>query len=225
MIPYRDTIPVNHTPWMTWALIALNGLVFVCTSLMPGPELRALQYEYGLVSARFTLYDWGLGDVWPFVSCLFIHGSALHWVLNMWMLWIFGDNIEDRMGPLRFLLFYVLCGIVAGMSHVYANPQSILPAVGASGAIAGVLGAYYFLFPYARIVIWMFFLPLFIEVPAIAFLGFWVIVQLYKVTTGAGGATADIAWFGHLGGFIAGMLLHRFFLLRARNQTGALLGS
>ena len=222
MIPYRDTIPVEHTPWMTWALIALNGLVFLYTSLMPADELRVMHYEYGLVAARFTQFDWNFSDSLPFASSLFMHGSALHWVLNMWLLWIFGDNIEDRMGPVRFLLFYLLCGIAAGVTHVYANPQSMMPAVGASGAIAGVLGAYYFLYPYARIVIWVFFLPLFIEVPAIAFLGLWVIVQLYKVTTGAGGA--DIAWFGHLGGFISGMVLHRGFLLRSRSQAGALLG-
>ena len=233
MIPYRDTIPVEHTPWVTWSLIVLNGLVFVYSGLLAPGELRSFQYLHGLVAARFVYPDWAattgfpVGDYTPFLTSLFMHGSGLHLVLNMWLLWIFGDNIEDRMGSVRYLAFYLVCGVIAGLTHVYTNPQSIIPAIGASGAIAGVMGAFFFLFPYARIVIWMFFLPLFVEVPAIAFLGIWVIIQLYKVTTGLGSAqnVSDVAWFGHLGGFIAGMLLHRLFLLRDRHQGGSLFDS
>ena len=233
MIPYRDTIPVEHTPWVTWSLIVLNGLVFVYSGLLAPDELRSFQYLHGLVAARFVYPDWAattgfpVGDYTPFLTSLFMHGSGLHLVLNMWLLWIFGDNIEDRMGSVRYLAFYLVCGVIAGLTHVYTNPQSIIPAIGASGAIAGVMGAFFFLFPYARIVIWMFFLPLFVEVPAIAFLGIWVIIQLYKVTTGLGSAqnVSDVAWFGHLGGFIAGMLLHRLFLLRDRHQGGSLFDS
>lgn len=225
MIPYRDTIPLRYTPWVTWGLILANILVFAYTEFLPGESLRYFQYLHGLVPARYAFPDWAVrsgfpaGDYTPFVSSLFMHGSWLHIVLNLWLLWIFGDNVEDRMGAVRFLAFYLICGLLAGLMHIYANPQSIVPAIGASGAIAGIMGAFFFLFPYARIVIWVFFLPLFVEVPAIAFLGAWVMVQLYKATTGLVSAEGytDVAWFGHLGGFIAGMFLHRLFLLEERH--------
>lgn len=225
MIPYRDNLQPLHTPWITWALIAANALVFLHDQWLDASGLRAFQYLHGLLAARFVYPDWAVqagfpaGDYTPFISSMFMHGSALHLVLNMWLLWIFGDDIEDRMGHVRYLAFYLACGVVAGLAHVYTNPQSIAPAIGASGAIAGIMGAYFFLFPYARIVIWVFFLPIFVEVPAIAFLGLWVIIQLYRITTGhaVSGEYSDVAWFGHMGGFIAGMLLHRLFLLRDRN--------
>ena len=233
MIPYRDTVPLEHRPWVTWALIALNAMFFAYGRLLPEDRLGRLQYLYGLVPARFAYPDWAAkagfpaGDYTPFVTSMFMHGSGLHLILNMWLLWIFGDNVEDRMGGVRFLAFYILCGLLAGACQVYANPLSTTPTIGASGAIAGVMGAYFFLFPYARIVIWVFFLPLFVEVPAIAFLGLWVIIQLYKATTGLVSATpySDVAWFGHLGGFIAGMLLHRGFLLRSRAPEDSPLSS
>ena len=151
---------------------------------------------------------------------MFLHGNWLHVIFNMWMLWIFGDNVEDRMGALRFIAFYLVCGLVAGGLQILANPEATTPVVGASGALAGIMGAYYFMYPYSRIVIWVFFMPLFFEVPAIAFLGVWVIVQLYKATNGlmGGSAVTDVAWWGHLGGFIAGMLLYRPFLLPGRGS-------
>ena len=221
MIPYRDTIPLVRTPWVTWGLIAINLAVFIYSELLAPDSLRFFQYLHGLVPARYVYPDWAVkagfpeGDYTPFISSLFMHGGWAHFIFNMWLLWIFGDNVEDRMGPVRFLAFYILCGLIAGACHVFANPQSTIPTIGASGAIAGIMGAFFFMYPYARIVIWVLFLPLFVEVPAIAFLGLWVIIQLYKATTGLAGAApyADVAWFGHLGGFIAGMLLYRPFLL------------
>ena len=228
MIPYRDTVPLRYTPWMTWTLIAINFAVFIFSELQDPPELRTFQYLYGLVAARYVYPEWATAsgfpanDYTPFIISIFMHGSWLHVIMNMWLLWIFGDNIEDRMGSIRFLIFYLVCGVIAGLAHLYTNPDSVTPALGASGAIAGVMGAYYFLFPFARIVIWVLFLPLFVEVPAIAFLGLWVLVQLYRVTTGlhapVGGAS-DVAWFGHLGGFVAGMAIYRLFLLKARNEN------
>jgi membrane associated rhomboid family serine protease len=226
MIPYRDTIPTRYTPWMTWAIIALNLAAFAYTQWLSDQDLYYFLNFHGLVPARYTNPDWAVrvgfppGDYTPFVSSMFIHGGALHLVLNLWLLWIFGDNVEDRMGSVRFLAFYLICGLIAGIVHIYTNSRSNIPTIGASGAIAGVMGAYYFLFPYARVVIWMFFLPWFVEVPAIAFLGIWVIIQLYKVTVGTPSDEpfADVAWFGHLGGFIAGMLLYRFFLLEGRKD-------
>jgi membrane associated rhomboid family serine protease len=228
MIPYRDTVPLRHTPWVTWGLILACLLVFAYSEWLSDQARNYFNYLHGLVPARYAFPEWAAKagfparDYTPFVTSMFMHGSWLHLVLNMWMLWIFGDNVEDRMGGVRFLAFYLLCGLVAGGLHVYFNPQSLVPTLGASGALAGVMGAYFFLFPYARIVIWMFFLPLFVRVPAIAFLGLWVIIQLAKATTPAvGAAIADVAWWGHLGGFVAGMLLHPLFLLRERNPEGS----
>jgi len=224
MIPFRDSIRCLHTPWLTWSLIVLNFGVFLFTWFLPEKAVTQLFYLYGLVPARYAFPEWArwaglpVNDYTPFITSMFLHGSWLHIVLNMWMLWIFGDNVEDRMGAVRFLAFYLVCGLVAGILQVYANPEATLPAIGASGGLAGIMGAYFFMYPYARVVIWVFFLPLFVQVPAIAFLGIWVIIQLYKATSGlaTGEVYADVAWWGHLGGFIAGMLLHRLFVLRDR---------
>lgn len=223
MIPIRDTVPVQHTPWVTWSIIGLNLLLFLKGEFLDPDDLRSFQYLHGLIAARYMYPEWAMiaglpVDYTPFLTSMFLHGGFFHLIFNMWLLWIFGDNVEDRMGKVRFLAFYLICGFFAGATHVYANRFSITPAVGASGAIAGVMGAYFFLYPYARVVISVFFLPIFVELPAIAFLGLWVIVQLYKVTSGLQGVggSQDVAWFGHLGGFVAGMLLFRPFLLRER---------
>jgi membrane associated rhomboid family serine protease len=219
MIPYRDNIPCLHTPWVNWSLIVLNFGIFLLLWLLPDKTQTYLLYFYGLVPARYTSPEWaawaGLpnNDYAPFITHIFMHGGWLHVTLNMWMLWIFGDNVEDRMGPLRFSVFFLLCGLAAAGMQLIANPESTAPAVGASGALAGVMGAYFFMYPYARIVIWVFLMPLFFELPAIAFLGAWVIFQLYKAM---GGGAMDVAWWGHVGGFIAGVSLYRLFLLPER---------
>ncbi|HLF97632.1 MAG TPA: rhomboid family intramembrane serine protease [Methylococcaceae bacterium] len=228
MIPFRDNVPCRHMPWMTWTLIGLNFGIFLLTQFLDPPALRDILHLYGLVPARYAHPDWAHwagyppGDYRPFVTALFLHGGWLHVVLNQWMLWVFGDNIEDRMGPWRFLGFYLVCGVLSLLLHSFANPDSPLPAVGASGAIAGVLGAYYFLYPYAKLVLWVpvFFLPIFIEVPAIAFLGVWVIIQLAKITAApdAGASVGDVAWWGHLGGFLAGAALYRLFVRRETEE-------
>ncbi|TAN53524.1 MAG: rhomboid family intramembrane serine protease [Methylococcaceae bacterium] len=228
MIPYRDNIPCRYTPWMTWSLIAVNTMLFlgIQYGLEAAPR-NALFQLYGLVPARFTHPDWAVligfppGDYSAFVSSLFLHSGWLHLVLNLWLLWIFGDNVEDRMGAVRFLLFYLACGLLAGALHIFFNVNSAIPTVGASGAIAGIMGAFYFLYPQARVVLWIpvFLLPLFVEVPAIAFVGLWVIIQMYKATTfdPTIHPYADVAWWGHIGGFIAGMLLHPLFLASERD--------
>jgi membrane associated rhomboid family serine protease len=160
---------------------------------------------------------------------MFLHSGWLHIIGNMWTLWIFGDNVEDRMGPIRFLFFYLLCGIAAGIVHSLTNPDSMMPAVGASGAIAGVLGAYFFLFPYARIVVLIpvFIFPFFFEMPAVLYLGFWILTQVFSGTLAL--ATPEqvggVAWWAHVGGFIAGIILHFFFVKRgyrrpARDEYG-----
>ncbi len=226
MIPYRDTVPCRYTPWVTWSLIVLNFGIFLFAWFSPARIQSQLFYLYGLVPARYTSPEWAVlaglppDDYAPFITHMFLHVGWLHIMLNMWMLWIFGDNIEDRMGALRYVCFYLLCGLVAASLQFLADPTATAPVVGASGALAGIMGAYFFMYPYARIVIWVFFLPLFFEIPAIAFLGAWVILQFYKATgIHAGGhGVAEVAWWGHLGGFIAGMLSHRMFLLPGRGK-------
>ncbi len=227
MIPFQDTIPCQRTPWVTWFLMGVNVLIFLFLWWLPDELRTAIFYHYGLVPARYLHPAWaervGLNpnDYLPFVTNLFLHGGWLHILFNTWLLWIFGDNVEDRMGHLRFLLFFLLCGVLANMVHVAINRDAITAAVGASGAIAGVLAAYFYLFPYARVIVWIFPFPLFVPVPAIAFLGLWVIIQAYKATTAMAAQQpfADVAWWGHLGGFAAGFLLFRFFVLQ-KDESG-----
>jgi membrane associated rhomboid family serine protease len=156
-------------------------------------------------------------DYWPFVTCMFLHGGWAHIIGNMWSLWIFGDNVEDRMGSIRFLFFYLLTGLAAGLTHYLTNADSVVPTVGASGAIAGVLGAYFVLFPRSQIIVLVpiFFFPFFFQLPAVTYLLFWFLSQIL------GGAIAGlsasqvggIAFWAHAGGFVAGVLLHRLFIL------------
>ncbi len=222
MIPFQDTAPCHRTPWVTWILMGLNVLIFLFLWWLPDELRTAIFYHYGLVPARYMHPEWaerlGLNpyDYLPFVTNLFLHGGWLHILFNTWLLWIFGDNVEDRMGHVRFLLFFLLCGVLANVVHVAINRDAITAAVGASGAIAGVLAAYFYLFPYARVIVWIFPFPLFVPVPAIAFLGLWVIIQAYKATTAMAvqQSFADVAWWGHLGGFAAGFLLFRFFVVK-----------
>lgn len=222
MIPIRDTIPCENTPIVTWVLIGVNVLIFLLLKVLQDPQAVQILHLYGLVPARYfhpewaTAFGYPAGDYLPFLSCMFLHAGWSHLLFNIWLIWIFADNVEDVMGKPRFIVFYLFCGLIASLIHVAYNPDSRMPTVGASGAIAGVLGAYFFLYPYAKIILWIpiLFLPIFIQVPAIAFLGAWVIFQLYEATTAivAGQAYMDVAWWGHLGGFAAGALVHRLFL-------------
>lgn len=222
MIPFQDTAPRRFTPWMTWTLMAVDTVIFLVTWVLPHQGRLWVFYRFGLIPARYAYPAWaqavGLAahDYWPFLTNLFLHGSWLHLVFNLWLLWIFGDNVEDRMGPWRFLSFFLICGVLANLVHVSINWAAVTPAIGASGAIAGVLAAYFYLFPYAKVIVWIFPWPLFIPVPAALFLGLWVIFQAYQAMTAmATEPYADIAWWGHLGGFAAGFLLFRFFLRHA----------
>jgi membrane associated rhomboid family serine protease len=214
---------------MTWTLIGVNVLVFIYQMGLPEPELSELIYSFGLVPARYFNPDWALSVrlpslvVWPFVSSMFLHGGLLHLVLNVWTLWIFGDNVEDRMGSLRFLAFYLSCGLVAGLAHLAFNLSSSVPTIGASGAIAGVLGAYLILYPGSRVitVIPIFFWPVFFELPAFIYLGFWFVSQFLSATlsTTAAPGAGGIAWWAHIGGFVAGLTLHRLFFSPRRRAS------
>src|ERR1700736_3069892 len=148
MFPIKDSVPSRSVPVVTRALILINVLVFFFELMFPQQSVEQIFYLFGIVPARFTHPDWATSvgfppeSLWPFVTSLFLHGGFLHILANMWTLWIFGDNVEDRMGPLRFLTFFLLCGVASGLMHWMTNPDSTVPTIGASGAIAGVLGAY-----------------------------------------------------------------------------------
>jgi membrane associated rhomboid family serine protease len=158
-----------------------------------------------------------------FVTNLFLHAGWLHLIVNMWFLWIFADNVEDRMGRFSFLIFYLVCGIFATLLQWYFDPMLDIPVIGASGAIAGVLAAYFFLYPLEQVVV--FFPPLVLNIPAITFLGLWVLLQLHNATTAVlmENTTVGVAWWAHLGGFTAGSVLYRFFLKNKKNDESRLL--
>ncbi len=201
MIPLRDVIPSRTTPVVTVSLIALNVLAWFFELALPEDTLPAFLRVYGVVPGDLRAHT--------LVSSMFLHGSWPHVIGNMWYLWIFGDNIEDRMGHGRFLVFYLLCGIIAALAHVAMSPGSVVPTIGASGAIAGVMGAYFVLFPHSRVLT---LVPLIvfveiIELPALLLLGFWFAMQIFSAGIGAITATGDsggIAFVAHVAGFAAG---------------------
>ena len=190
MFPIQDSVPSRSVPVVTRALILINAIVFFFELSLPQASVEQLFYLFGIVPARFTHPDWTayvgfpVDSYWPFLTHQFLHGGWLHIIFNMWTLWIFGDNVEDRMGPLRFGIFYLTCGILAGVTQLLTNSDLTVPSVGASGAIAGVLGAYLLLFPTARLVVMfpIFFFPFFFEVPAVLYLGIWFFSQLFSGT-------------------------------------------
>jgi membrane associated rhomboid family serine protease len=222
MIPIRDTAPCNSTPYVTWGLMVLWLVIFVSMKSMPDDMSVRILNVYGMVPIRYSSNRWALSADLPFdyylsfVTNLFLHASWVHLIVNMLFMWIFGDNVEDRMGKLPFIVFYLICGFFASGLQWYFDPMLTIPVVGASGAIAGVLAAYFFLYPLERVILFLF--PLLVPVPAIAFLGIWVMIQLHDATTSMlfQTKTTDVAWWAHIGGFIAGCLLYRFFLKERR---------
>ena len=214
MIPLRDTLRSRTLPLVTVGLIALNVLVFV-EQLRAGPPADRLILAYGLVPARLLHWDElggppGVLRFLPLLTSQFLHGGWLHLLGNLLYLWVFGDNVEDRLGHVKFLFFYLACGVAAGLAQVWADPSSPVPTVGASGAIAGVLGAYLVSFPKARVLTFVpiFFLPWLVEIPAVVFLVLWFLTQVLMAWAGVGReATGGVAWWAHVGGFLAGALL------------------
>jgi len=215
MIPLRDTIRSKNYPVVNIAIIVLNVLFFII-EISKGETLNRFIYTYGLVPARYSIPTissyFTLGQqLLSFVSFMFLHGGFFHLLGNMWSLYIFGDNVEDRLGPFRYLLFYLLCGFASGVSHLAINWHSQTPTIGASGAIAGVMGAYMMLYPKSKILtlIPIFFFFQVVEIPAVFFLGIWFIFQFLSAAGGQGG----IAWWAHIGGFIFGIIFLRVLLL------------
>ena len=216
MIPVRDTAPSQNYPIVTLALIGINVAVYLL-EMAQGPELNRFLHLYGLVPARYTVdrvaaYYTLPQQVFAFLSFMFLHGGFWHLLGNMWSLYIFGDNVEDHLGHVRYLAFYLLCGLVSGLSHMLLNLHSTVATIGASGAIAGVMGAYFLLHPNAKILtlIPILFIPLFIEIPAFFFLGFWFVLQFINAA-GSQAGSGGVAWWAHIGGFIGGMVFLKLF--------------
>jgi membrane associated rhomboid family serine protease len=224
MFPIQDSVPSRSVPVVTRALILINVVVFFFELILSRESIIQLFYLFGVVPARFTDPEWAasigfpIGSYWSLLTHQFLHGGWLHIVANMWTLWIFGDNVEDRMGPLRFIIFYLVCGVLAALTQVLVTPDATIPSVGASGAIAGILGAYLLFFPTARLIVLIpiLFFPFFFELPAVIFLVFWFFIQLFSGTAilASPQQVGGIAFWAHIGGFIAGMLLCRFFVRR-----------
>src|SRR5712672_4641353 len=217
MIPIGNAVPSRYPPIVTWALIACNCAVFLIQTGLTPLELEQFLLRYALIPARYfelvASRDAELApdDFLPFVTMMFLHGGWLHLIFNMWTLWLFGPTIEDRLGHGRYLAFYLVCGLAASVTHVMLNPTSIVPALGASGAIAGILGCYMRLFPLARVVVVVpiLFIPLFFEVYAFVFIGLWFLLQIFQLMAELlqPSSSGGVAWGAHVGGFIAGFIL------------------
>jgi membrane associated rhomboid family serine protease len=221
MIPLRDDNPTARKPLLAITLIAVNVLVFLYQVSLSPRAGELFVYQFGAIPAvvvgtqRLPVQVEAIPPVLSLFSSMFLHGGWMHLIGNMWYLWIFGDNIEDAMGRARFLAFYLVTGLAASAAHALSDPASQIPTIGASGAISGVLGAYFMLYPHARILVLIplgFFTRL-IYVPAVVALGFWFLFQLLSgaMSSAQGGG---VAWWAHIGGFIAGMLLVGLFKRR-----------
>lgn len=236
MIPLRDDIPADRTPYVSYLMIMLCSLMFAL-QLWAGPGNAGLVEKMGMVPARLTtppdepvlvpsdiLVETPLGmqivrglrpiesaavPEWlTLITCIFLHGGWMHFLGNMWFLWIFGDNVEDRLGHIAFAALYLGTGLIASLSHLIVNFDSVAPTIGASGAIAGVMGAYLYLFPHSRVVtlVPLIFLWPVLELPAPVFLGIWFVIQFWSGTFAVvGEEVAGVAWWAHIGGFVAGL--------------------
>ena len=217
MIPLYDTARTRKFPLVNLTLIVANVLVFLYELQLGSSAAQEFMYTWGLVPARLVSAP---GGAWETIyTSMFLHGGWFHILSNMWVLFIFGDNVEARMGRMKYLIFYVLSGTAAGLLQTYILPTSQIPMVGASGAIAGVLGAYLVLFPRSRVasLVPIFFIFTIVEIPAFLFLIFWFFSQLYSgLFSIQGGAGSGIAWWAHIGGFVFGLLMSFFFANRRR---------
>ena len=209
LFPYKDDNPRILVPYVTYCIIGINALIFVLQFNLgisdPSAE-KAFIYRFGFIPADFSLIT--------IFTSMFLHGGISHIMGNMWFFWVFGDNVEGVLGHLKYAIFYLMCGLAATISQLLINPNSTIPMVGASGAIAGVLGMYMIRFPHARVHVFAFIIIFFttFRVPAMFVLGFWFFNQL---TNGFGSlgfdTTGGVAWFAHIGGFIAGVMLNQAF--------------
>jgi hypothetical protein len=219
MLPIRDDQPRYSTPFVTWFLIALNLLIFLFEAALDGPSLNILIQQFGVVPTHVAAFLAGSPKyplpvvILPFFTSMFLHGSWMHVIGNMWFLFIFGDNVEDYLGHFKYLTFYILTGLIAMTTQVFINLHTSVPTLGASGAIAGVLGAYFILYPRARVLTWFFVFV--IWVPAWIILGYWFALQFLSGTATAlampGPNMGGVAFWAHVGGFVSGALLVKVF--------------
>ena len=223
MLPLADTVRSRSFPVINWLIILTNVLVFVLFELNRTPtELLRFFTAFGAIPERlFSLEPWALLTL---ITSQFLHGGWLHLISNMWALYIFGDNVEDRLGSGRYLLFYLVCGVLAALAQSYLSPTSRLPLVGASGAIAGVLAAYLLFYPTARVIslVPLFILPWFVEIPAVLYLILWFVAQLFNGVMSLGVNAAEfggVAYWAHIGGFVAGLLLAHLAAPRAARRA------
>jgi membrane associated rhomboid family serine protease len=203
MFPVADVIPSKTTPYVTVSLIIVNAVAFLFELTLTEPELQLFVQTFGLVPAYFSL---------PAVlTSMFLHGGWLHFLGNMLYLWIFGDNVEDRLGHGKYVAFYLFCGAAAAIGQTALQPSSVVPMIGASGAIAGVMGAYFVLYPHSRVItaVFIFFFLDLVEIPAIFFLGIWFLMQFFSGVGSLGSEAAEggIAFWAHIGGFAAGAII------------------
>lgn len=237
MIPLRDNIPSQTTPGVNYAMIAVCSFVFVHQLLDQAAD-NSLVERFGMIPARvqnpdavieiqdrmlqpvpggFRLVDFrrpaapsSVPPIMTLLTCIFLHGGWMHFLGNMWFLYIFGDNVEDRLGHVGYLLFYLGCGIAASIAHLVSGPDSTIPTIGASGAIAGVMGAYFVLYPRAKVlsIFPIFFLIQIVVLPAPVFLGIWFAMQFFSGTLAVGSTqSGGVAWWAHIGGFAVGFLV------------------
>jgi membrane associated rhomboid family serine protease len=215
MIPLYDTIHPRQFPFVNWLLIIMNAVVFWYELQLGDSALQSFIFTWGLIPDQFVSNP--QGQWMTIFTSMFLHGGWFHILSNMWVLYIFGDNVEDRVGSTRYLLFYLLSGIAAAALQIFIWPDNSVPMIGASGAIAGVLGAYLVSFPGSRIasLVPILFIFTIVEIPAIIFLLFWFISQLYSgLFAIQGGMSSGIAWWAHIGGFIFGLIMVPFFRRR-----------
>ncbi|MCU1284493.1 MAG: Rhomboid-like protein [Acidobacteriales bacterium] len=227
MIPIRDDAPRTTTPFITYFLVAMNTVVFLFEVSL-SPDVRAgFVYQFGVVPTAFgqALHNGAFlqSSIVPVFTSMFLHASWLHLIANMWALWIFGDNIEDYLGHSKYLLLYLVSGAAASLLHILFNQGSQLPSVGASGAIAGVMGAYFLLFPSARVLTVVPFIFFFVWLPAWVVLGYWFLAQFLSGAAtsiaSASSTTGGVAFWAHVGGFIAGITLIKLFPARPHRYS------
>ena len=208
MIPYKDDNPISIIPFSTILIISLNILVFIM-QLMSGEDSKSIVYNYGAIPHNLISFksNQPIHPIITIFTSMFMHGGLFHLAWNMLYFWIFGNNIEERLGHVRFIFFYLFCGVAAAFSHALLSPGSNIPMIGASGAIAGMLGAYILLYPMAKIhtlVLLGFYITV-IKIPALIVIGFWAIIQVVSGLISQGTTQGGIAFFAHVGGFVAGL--------------------
>lgn len=220
MIPLRDINPTRRFPIVTLSLIGINVLIFLYELSIGDSALFDLITSAGVIPYQVT-HNLGPDVARDLITSMFLHGGWMHLLSNMLYLWIFGNNVEDVLGHIRFSAFYLLCGILASLAQVIVGPNAQVPTIGASGAIAGVLGAYILLFPHARVqsLVFFFYFIRFVEIPAIVVLGFWFVLQFFNgLASLSVPQMGGVAYFAHIGGFVAGLLLVLVF--RSNRRQG-----